>query len=386
MAENPVARKLMFEACKDPSSRFRSRVPGQLSFQDCQTTAEMVLLHYAAGDYQALIELGCDEDFRQTVISILSEGMQAEKNSDYHRRQCVFALQQLDAIEDTREFVAEIISTGSAAKKESRQDFDEIKQLNMSPLEKLIHQLERWGILVDGKIIYPKIQIGSITNRITYRDPALQTWAKEERDHRIQASSDARLLKFDYRAMEPTLLLHFLLQRFLISLEDVPPDDIYLAIDGRNREAAKSWLNAVINGGGSRFAKQLNPFQTDLWQAIEELRQELLQTVYIEEAVETIAGTRIDLPKNETNLGGKALNRLIQGSASDVFNHAILSVHEHLIKENLPARIYFLLYDEVWIEVSNEIPGPFTKTIMDLLESVNTDFRLLMPLTICLQD
>lgn len=389
METDPIARKLLFRACKDPSERFRSRVTGFLTLSDCRTTEETALFFYAQSNYQALVELGCDPDFREAVIAILTEGMEPENNVVYHRKQCAYALEQLQALENTPEVIAGIMRSRENPDDGAEGDAGIPEPQHLSPLKKMLRDLQQQGIRFNGKVVYPTIQIGSITNRITYRDPGLQTLSKAERERRIHPSPGHVLLAWDYIAMEPTILLHFLLQRFLISLEDIPfawqgPEagDIYLTIDPGDRKRAKSWLNAVINGGGSKFAGDLNPFQMKLWEAIRELRQELLLTVSETGAVETIAGNRILLDQSESNLGGKAVNRLIQGSASDIFNHAVLTLYQRLITEALPARVYFLLYDEVWIEAAPEAEENLAELIRSTLEAINEHFALLIPLRV----
>ncbi|RMI13257.1 MAG: hypothetical protein D6681_06005 [Calditrichaeota bacterium] len=393
-----TARRLLFEGCRDRSDRFRSRVVGYLRLADCQTPEEIALVHYAAGDYPGLVELGCDADFRTAVVELLRFGMQPENNSPYHRKQCAFALEQLQELENASEVAAEIMRSREPEPEMPAPDVEEIRALSLTPLQRFIRELEKQGLMVDGQRVYPSIQIGSVTNRITYRDPGLQTWPREDRERRITASPGCRLIKCDYRAIEPMLLIHFLLQRFLIGPEEVPlfrehrsgeeagaPPDIYLAIDPRDREGAKTWLNAVINGGGRRYARNLNPLQQTLWEAVQELRQEMIHTVRREGAVETIGGNRIPLSPETSNLGGKAVNRLIQGSASDVFNHAVLQLHRHFIQERIPARVYFLLYDEVWVEAESEAPADLEGEIRRILESVNEKFALLVPLTVRIQ-
>jgi len=389
MESEPIARELLFRACKDPSERFRSRVTGFLTLSDCRTVEETALFFYAEGNYQALVELGCDPDFREAVISILTGGMEPENNSVYHRKQCAYALEQLQALENTPEVIAGIIRSREEPDNDGKGGAGIPEPLPLSPLEKMLRDLQQQGIRFDGKMVYPTIQIGSITNRITYREPGLQTLPKAERERRIQPPPGHILLSCDYIAMEPTLLLHFLLQRFLLNLEEIPfawqgpaAGDIYQAIDPADRQRAKTWLNAVINGGGSRFAGNLNPFQMKLWEAIRELRQELLQTVIETGAVETIAGNRIVLEQTESNLGGKAVNRFIQGSASDVFNHAVLTLHRRLITDGLPARVYFLVYDEVWVETAPQAEENVSELIRTTLEAVNEHFTLLMPLRV----
>ncbi|RMF59902.1 MAG: hypothetical protein D6748_05285 [Calditrichaeota bacterium] len=390
MDRTPLAREILFNGCLDPSERFRSRLTAVLSREDCKTSEELARLIYATGDYQGLIELGCDKDHRPAVIRILQHGLKPENNTPYHRKQCAFCLQQLKVIDDAGEYIEEIIRSQSTKHEPDSEGEEEPPARPLTPLEEMLQFLNQEGIYLDGEKVYPEIRIGSVTHRITYRNPGLQTLPESDRLRRITPSPDHLLLRYDYIAIEPTLLFHFLLYRFLISMEDIgemlnpesPQSDPYLLIYPADRGAAKAWLNAVINGGGQQYARQLTPFQMRLWEAIQELRQELLHQAYREGGITTIAGNMIPLDKNETNLGGKAMNRLVQGSASDIFNHACVTVHQYLLREHLPARIYFLLYDEVWIECEPSVHPVLRETLPSLLESVNQTFSLLLPLRV----
>ena len=44
------------------------------------------------------------------------------------------------------------------------------------------------------------------------------------------------------------------------------------------------------------------------------------------------------------------MNRLVQGSAADIFNTAVAEIHRQCIQGQMRASVAFLLYDEVWIE------------------------------------
>lgn len=383
MAARPEARALLFEGCKDPAPRFRARLLGVLTPAGCQNPEETALLLYAAGDYPALVERGCEPEMREAVLALLKSGMKQENNPEYHRKQCAFALEQLHALDNAAATVQEILS-GKPPHHSGPPpaEGETIAELHLSPLEQFIRRLQRQGIRVDGAPVYPLIQQAPATGRITYRQPGLQTWCKEERQKRITPAPGCCWLRWDYRAMEPALLLHFLLARFLISLEDLPEGDIYAAADPIDRSAAKTWFNAVINGGGKTYHEQLNPWQMLLLDALRELRQELLQTVYAEGGVTTIAGNFLTLSAEEPNLAGKAVNRLVQGSASDVFNHAALQLQQQLDEKYPAARVGFLLFDEVWVETPVELSAAVAVLAREALLAVNDHFQLLCPLKI----
>ncbi len=380
---DPSVRALLFSGCKDPAPRFRARLLTHLHFRDCRTTEERLLWWYAAGNYTALVEQGCEPQNRAAVLELLQFGLRAENNPLYHRKQCAFALEQLQGLENAAAAVKEMLTEPEESDfRELPADPETVAELRLSPLEKLIRQLQRQGIRVDGKQVFPQIRQAPATGRITYQNPGLQTWPKADRLRRLQPQPGEVWLRFDYCSMEPTLLLHFLLERFLISLEDLPDGDLYAAVNATDRRAAKIWFNAIINGGGRAYHQQLNPWQMLLLDALRELRQELLQTVFTEGGITTIAGNFRKLARTEKNLAGKAVNRLVQGSASDIFNQAVLLLHQQFQREKLPARVGFLLFDEVWVAVAESHASALKPRICQTLLTVNDHFQLLCPLAV----
>lgn len=381
---DPIARSLLFAACKDPSPKIRVKALSYLSFTDCQSKQEEVLLFYAAADYANMVELASQDDYKSEVISILEHGMNQVDNPAYHRKQCALCLEQLHAMEDSQRFIKEMLYSSNAQSSTEAQPSLAINPAD--PLMHLITHLKLQGILVDGDIIFPEIKIGTVTNRITYSNPPLQTWPEEVRNKKIQAPSGKSILKCDYKTMEPTLLLHFLLFHFYLSFEDIPAGDIYMAIDPNNRARGKSWLLKAIYDERDIPTTNLSTFQRKLLIAVKEFRQDLLLKVQKQEFVETIGGKYIPLSANEINLGGKAVNRLIQGSASDIFNTAVVKLHQFFNDEHLPARIIFLLFDEVWVEKDISSSNDLSHLIKEILLQVNQEFCLLKPLEIRIRE
>ncbi len=149
---NPAVRKILFRGCLDPSGRFRSRLLSVLSLPHCRTPGEMALLHYAAGDYLSLAELGADPDFRPAVLDILHYGMKPQNNSNYHRRQCAQTLEHLNALENAAEAIKDLIRDKKTEAPAPETDPpQEVQLLAQTPIEKLLRQLGRQGIWLDGK-------------------------------------------------------------------------------------------------------------------------------------------------------------------------------------------------------------------------------------------
>ncbi len=377
------ARQLLFSACGDAAPRFRTRVLAYLRLEDCRTPREEVWLHYAAGDYVTLMELGSASDYREAVISVLQHGLHQPDNPTYHRKQCAFALEQIRAMDNAREAIEEILADDSRRAADfSGEEQTPLPPPSLNPLEQMLHALRQQGVYVDGRRLFPEVQVGTVTGRITYKNPPLQTWSKEERQQRIQPFPGEVLLQFDYQCIEPRILLHFLLQRFLISTEDIPEGDIYLAISPSNRGAGKEWLNAVINGGGYRYHQNLNPLQQRLWEAIRELRVEFTEEAEREGAVVIPGGRRIPLPEGERNRSGRIMNRYIQGTASEVLNTAAIQLYLQFVQEMLPARVYFLLFDEIWVSCAPEVQATVSQMCRQEMERAGQELGLLVPLLV----
>lgn len=374
--------EMLFDVCRDPAPRIRTRAGAALSETDCRVPLHRALRLYAAGDYPALVELAAREGFRETVIELLKEGTGESNNPDYHRRQCAFCLEQLDAMDNAGEFLRTLLQKNRNENGNGEVEADETPEFHASPLKNLIETVNARGIVVDGSRVFPEIQIGTVTGRITYRQPALQTWPESERLRRIQPRKNHMLVGFDYRAIEPVVLLNFLLNRLLLSLEDIPDRDIYSCLNPADRNQAKTWLNAIINGGGRKYRFNLSPRQEKWLEAIQELRTELVAEARREGGVRTIGGREIPLHKNESNLPGKAMNRFIQGSAADIFHCAVLQLAQRLREEHYGWTVYFLLFDEVWLDG----PPPFSRemfaeTVRCLLLP-NDYYSLMRPLKI----
>ena len=372
----PQARQLLFTACTDAHPRLRSKAAGYLTLDDCQTLDEEVAFLYATGDYLSLIELGCSPEGREPVIQLLKNAMQQADNPNYHRRQCAYCLEQLEAIDDAQEQIAAILS--------SNDSLESIPQLEMPPpqlppLEQLIYTLRHQGIWLDGQRIFPEIQVGTVTGRITYKNPPLQTIPAEDRLRRL-SPEQGNLLCLDYKSIEPTIFLHYLVTRFYLGLDAIPDGDLYLAINPGDRAAAKRWFNTIINGGSGGVPSELTPFQLRLLDATREFQQDVLNEVYATGYVETIGGRRLPAPQEGHNRLGKIMSRLIQGSASDVFHKAIVQIHQYLMENALPLRIYFLLFDEVWILGKYEVLQRHQANLVEIMQETPEELGIVLPI------
>jgi DNA polymerase-1 len=207
------------------------------------------------------------------------------------------------------------------------------------------------GVRLDEVIVHPQITVRTVTGRVTYAEPALQTLPKEQRLTRISPIVPGRIfVRADFGQIEPRIVLELLHRQGWLPW--TPGDDVYLdLIEGVSvtRDEAKKLVNTIINGGrcetnpGGRLVQFIRT--TERYRSI--LGPEAKEKGY----VETLAGRRIELATDEPNHGGKAVNRVVQGTAADIFNNAVVAIDRAIRERNLPATVALLVYDEVWVEV-----------------------------------
>jgi DNA polymerase-1 len=213
----------------------------------------------------------------------------------------------------------------------------------------LLHELGARGIRIDGELTYPRIGIGTVTGRITYSAPGLQSLPKVERLARLAPVVEGRrFVRADYGQIEPRILLAILQRRGSITWE--AGEDLYLTLAGdtANRDTAKTVVNRIINGG--RSPAEMPPRLSEFSAAADAYRAELARKARTQGVVHTLAGHVIELAANEDNHAGKAVNRVVQGTAADMFNRAAVRVSVALEASSLAAAVAFLLFDELWVE------------------------------------
>lgn len=377
--KNPLYRWIFIQAFLDRSEKVRARALRVFHMNDCVDDKEKILYFYGRRDYLKLWELAEKNVERDFIRKILVDGTRMENNYPYHRRQCAILIQNLRLLPEAEQFASRVIQKAEQDRIGRQKTEDNLAPIHM--MEKIIDDLRRRGLYIDDHWVYPEIQVGTVTNRITYRNPGVQTWSKEERKWRIQAPPGYTLLKYDFREIEPRLFFHFLLKNLWISLKDIPDEDIYALVPARDRDQAKRWLNAFINGANLRLAEKIEPLKK-LLEARKRLQDELLRQVYQENAIQTIGGNKIPLNPEESNLRGKAVNRLIQGSAADLFHRALMDIQRFLIQENLDAWIYFVIFDEFWVACRPELANHVDTKIYEIANKVWKKFELVLPITV----
>jgi hypothetical protein len=215
--------------------------------------------------------------------------------------------------------------------------------------EPFLARLAARGIRLDGELVHPRIGVGTCTGRVTYTAPALQGVPKAERPARLTpATPGRRFVRADYGQIEPRILLTILHDRGLIAW--APGEDLYRTLcgDAIDRESAKVAVNSLINGG--RPPEGASGRLAEFIEAADAYRGELARRAEAEGLVLTLTGRAIPLPADEENHAGKAVNRVLQGTAADIFNAAAPRVARAIESEGLPAAVAFLLFDELWVE------------------------------------
>jgi DNA polymerase-1 len=244
----------------------------------------------------------------------------------------------------------------------------------------LLENLEARGLRIDGRTVHPRITVGTVTGRVTYTNPPLQTWPAADRLRRIGTAVAGRLfVRADYGQIEPRILHAILRRRGLIAWE--AGADLYRDLIGTgDRDTAKVAVNKAINGG--RPVSVASGRLAGFIKAADAYRAELVGMVKVRGHVPTMGGRTSPLPPDEVNLGGKAVNRVVQGTAADVFNRAAVRVTRALEAEGLAAAVAFLLYDELWVECDPAAAGRVAELVRAEMGAAAAADGLVIPVRI----
>jgi hypothetical protein len=243
-------------------------------------------------------------------------------------------------------------------------------------LERFLDRLQARGIRLDGELVRPQIKVGTCTGRVTYSDPPLQGTPKEERSSRLGPVISGRVfICVDYGQIEPRIL-HFLLRKWeLIDWE--PGADLYLTLAGDqvDRDKVKTVVNSLINGGASPpgVTGRLAEFVT----ALDIYLARVAEAVKFATLILTLAHRPIPLDIAAENRRGKLINRVVQGTAADIFNRAVLCIDAAL--EGLPAAVAYLLFDEMWIETDPSIAPQVVELVRREMEGAALSLGITVP-------
>jgi DNA polymerase-1 len=248
--------------------------------------------------------------------------------------------------------------------------------------------LEKSGQSVDGRIRTTFSSTGTLTGRLTSKNPNLQNLpAKTEIGSKIKSCFEGKegfsLISFDYSQIELRILAHIaeipaLKEAFLNN------EDIHLAtaskifeipkaeVSKQMRNNAKA-INFGIIYGLSAFAlaksikvsvSQANEYMASYFEKYDGIKQYMESTTNLAKEdgfVRTILGKKCYLENiNSSNFQMRnhairaAINARIQGSAADLIKKAMVDIFEkeNLIDEN--CRLVLQIHDELLFEIKNE--------------------------------
>jgi hypothetical protein len=220
--------------------------------------------------------------------------------------------------------------------------------LETVPLERLLMRLQARGIRLDGTRVYPRIAVGTVTGRVTYIEPALQALPAADRLCRLGPVGAGRhFVRADYGQIEPRVLWTILCRHGRTAWD--AGEDLYQTLAGGavDRDAAKAAVNTVIDGG--RPPKDRTGRLAEFVAAAAADRATLATGARVARFVRTLAGRPIPLAA-EANFAGKAVNRVVPGTAADLFHRAAIGVAAALGARGLAGEVAFLLADELWVE------------------------------------
>jgi hypothetical protein len=245
--------------------------------------------------------------------------------------------------------------------------------------ESFLIRLQTQGIRLDGDLVHPRIVVGTLTGRVTYTDPALQSSVKKtERLTRLNPAVEGRrFARADYGQIEPRILHSILTVKGLIDW--YPGHDLYLtlAVGAIDRDMAKIIVNKLINGG--RPPSNATGRLAEFIRAADIYRADLAAQAKVDGFVRTLAGRAILLAPDEENHSGKAVNRVVQGTAADIFNMAAIRIDDAIRTEGLPASVAFLLYDEIWVEAEAYVLPQIIDLIRSEMEAAALAFGVTIP-------
>lgn len=345
LLQDGEARPLLFHYLCHETPALRRWMLRHITPQFCRNDVERLLRDAAIPNFPALRSWAAVEEFRPLLTSVLTELATSPFWSLFHRGQAAALLRELGVKAPPILRRSRRLESGHGALIGSTALQEEPDPPELAPL---LHALRARGLRVDGILVHPNIRVGSVTGRITYSQPPVQTWSAEERLRRIQPAPGATFVILDYSQIEPLILLNILVHRLWLAIPDLPQDDVYLWFCPEDRQLGKRIVNALINGGSPAVVDP-HPKALRFIRALSQFRAEWVAECRQLGKVRTLSGRETPLPE-PPNQEGKMMNRLIQGSAADLFNTAAAEVHRALTQEGWEAAVTFVLFDEIWIE------------------------------------
>lgn len=202
--------------------------------------------------------------------------------------------------------------------------FYELKR-NSQDLESCTFMLSHWG---GENITYPSyFGFGTITSRITMRQPSLQNLRRSNRTVVIP-DNGFRFLYVDYSQFEAGILASISDDDRMIALYN---DDIYTDLarqvlrDGGSRDEAKILFYRYMYGDDSLDMKTKQYFST--FTKLDILKGKIHQTVTEQKRIGTSQGNFRKVHNDESTW---SLSHLIQATASLIYKNAVIRTHEEV--------------------------------------------------------
>jgi DNA polymerase-1 len=230
---------------------------------------------------------------------------------------------------------------------------------------------------------------GAATGRLSSSDPNLQNIPiRTDEGRRIRLAFVAPpgqvLLSADYSQIELRVLAHFTQEPALLRAFEAD-EDIHKAVAAevfgtpleqvsKDQRAQAKVINfgiiygitpvglaRRIDGMSISTAATLIETYNKRFPGIESFMRECVEQARSRGYVETILGRRRPLPDihsgviNIRNMNERmAINSVVQGSAADLIKVAMLNLHRHIEREQLPARMLLQVHDELVLETPTD--------------------------------
>lgn len=275
-------------------------------------------------------------------------------------------------------------------------------------LEKLRNTyIDKLGTLINhrtGRVHASFNQTGTVTGRLSSSDPNLQNIPiKTEIGRKIRSAfiaekTDWIIISADYSQIELRLLAHFSGDQALkkafndnIDIHSFVASEVFAVpveqVSSVMRSNAKAVNFGIIYGQGPRGLSQTTglsyaeakSFIDDYFKKYSSIR-DFMNSVVADAKKTGFARTIFGRKRNIIGLASKnfnvrsqaerlALNTTIQGSAADLIKAAMIDIHSHINKNNLPSKMILQIHDELVFEVPGNIEMDFTKIICDKMEN-----------------
>lgn len=345
------ARTLLTQACLDPAPQVRRKAGEAWDYTDL-TPREEFARTLARGAYFRLPEIVQSLEEPDEAVRHLRLLTAHPLNSNYHQRQAAQALQFTDRANSSADRESVPATTGSTHL-HVRRDKASVRNgcLPESPDNpeniygrQLVDILSRYPIFLQDAEVWPTIHCQTRTGRIAYRNPGVLSFSRQQRRRLLTPPAPYHIVQFDVRMMEPTVLTRILTQEDRLSETAIPTD--YVDLGDQERPVMKRIINRFMNGGALPHHEDLTSLGARWCNAVGHWQMHVSQEARLAGAVRTVTGREIPVDSSTPGWERRAFNRIIQGSAADLFHHAVCQLHAVLPEAH---RVYLLLYDAVWI-------------------------------------